>query len=190
MWNFKLSSAGETISLSDATGGVVDSITFGPQTTDVSQGRLPDGAAATVFFPGSPTPGEANAQRIAEVVIDALVPDIWLLNPTSNPVVIDGWWLSDDPVDLSKYQIPTGAGLIPPGGQLVIDDDELPFQLDQIHGGTLYLSHSGTHRLAQAFGAYDGHSYARIPTTTGVDFVRGPGSIPTLRSTHRTNRGH
>ena len=124
------------------------------------------------FLSGSPTPGEANAQRITEVVINALVPDIWLLNSTANPLVIDGWWLSDDPADLSKYQIPAGAGLIPPGGQLVIDDDELPFQLDRIHGGTLYLSHNGTHRLAQEFGAYDGHSYGRIATATGVDFVR------------------
>lgn len=42
--NFKLSGDGERLMLSNGTGIVLDSLTFGPQTPDVSWGRCPDGA--------------------------------------------------------------------------------------------------------------------------------------------------
>jgi hypothetical protein len=41
--NFKLSAGGEQLMLSSASGTVLDSITFGPQTTDKSMARCPDG---------------------------------------------------------------------------------------------------------------------------------------------------
>jgi hypothetical protein len=50
--NFKLSGNGEEIILSNANGDIVDSVTFGPQTADVSLGRCPDGTGA--FTPQSP----------------------------------------------------------------------------------------------------------------------------------------
>src|SRR6185436_51612 len=51
--NFKLSSGnGETLTLFDINrSSIIDRVTFGAQTRDVSQGRLPDGAANIVFFP-------------------------------------------------------------------------------------------------------------------------------------------
>ena len=61
--SFKLSGSGEAIGLysSPQTSGVqIDYIPFGQQTADVSQGRLPDGSANIVSFPGNPTPGDAN----------------------------------------------------------------------------------------------------------------------------------
>ena len=60
--NFKLSKDGEEIGLfdTDVNGNVlVDSITFGPQTTDVSFGRVADGAASWTTFE-VPTPNESN----------------------------------------------------------------------------------------------------------------------------------
>lgn len=57
--NFKLSGDGEAVGLFGPTGAVIDTLTFGPQTTDVSYGRYPDGAAARGFFT-APTPGAAN----------------------------------------------------------------------------------------------------------------------------------
>jgi len=42
--NFKLSKAGDAIGLFGADGTVVDYVTFGPQTGDISEGRYPDGA--------------------------------------------------------------------------------------------------------------------------------------------------
>ena len=42
--NFKLSAGGESISLSDAQGNLLDSVAFGAQEADISSGRSPDGA--------------------------------------------------------------------------------------------------------------------------------------------------
>jgi hypothetical protein len=58
--NFKLSSSGESIGLFTPGGVVVDSVTFGQQTNDVSQGRYPDGNAGSFYFMTQPTPGQRN----------------------------------------------------------------------------------------------------------------------------------
>ncbi|MBU0509004.1 CotH kinase family protein [bacterium] len=42
--NFKLSASGEAIFFSDPGGVIVDEVVFGPQQTDVSYGRYPDGS--------------------------------------------------------------------------------------------------------------------------------------------------
>ncbi len=56
----KLSSGGEDIVLTAPNGTtVIDSLTFGEQTTDVSMGRLPDGSDNWQFFT-NPTPGASN----------------------------------------------------------------------------------------------------------------------------------
>ncbi len=60
---FQLSSGGEDIGLIYISGTdtvVVDSLTFGSQTADVSYGRYPDGSDNWQFFV-SPTPGAANS---------------------------------------------------------------------------------------------------------------------------------
>jgi len=56
---FKLSKSGEEIALFDSAGNLVDHVTFGPQLTDVSYGRKPDGADTWFYF-GEPTPNKAN----------------------------------------------------------------------------------------------------------------------------------
>ena len=57
--SFKLDKAGEAIGLFTADGTAIDAVTFGPQITDVSQGRFPDGAAHIVGMT-LPTPRAAN----------------------------------------------------------------------------------------------------------------------------------
>ncbi len=56
---FKLSQGGEAIGLFAPDGTVVDAVTFGPQTNNVSQGRWPDGSAS-IFSMTTPTPRAAN----------------------------------------------------------------------------------------------------------------------------------
>ena len=59
--NFKLSSGGEIILLSDTDeigNGLLDSVTFGQQTADISTARLPDGSGD--FGPAAATPGATN----------------------------------------------------------------------------------------------------------------------------------
>ncbi|WCJ58246.1 lamin tail domain-containing protein [Fontisphaera persica] len=72
--NFALRQAGEAIGLFAPDGiTALDTLTFGPQTNDVSQGRLPDGAATLAFF-NYPTPGLPN--RLAP---PALAPRLFAL---------------------------------------------------------------------------------------------------------------
>ncbi|HTH49875.1 MAG TPA: lamin tail domain-containing protein, partial [Candidatus Limnocylindria bacterium] len=58
--NFKLSSKGDDIGLYSPDGQEIDAVTFAAQSTDVSEGRLPDGGSVIVAFPALPTPGLPN----------------------------------------------------------------------------------------------------------------------------------
>ncbi len=66
--NFKLSGSGEAVGLFSATGAVIDTLSFGAQTTDVSYGRRPDGGAERAFF-AAPTPGAPNRTTPAGGVV-------------------------------------------------------------------------------------------------------------------------
>lgn len=57
--NFKLSGAGETIVLSKADGTILDSISYGQQSADISLGRCPNGTGSFAFIP-TPTFKDAN----------------------------------------------------------------------------------------------------------------------------------
>jgi len=57
--NFSLAKGGEAIALFAPDGTLIDAVTFGLQSADVSQGRFPDGNTA-IFFMTNPTPRSAN----------------------------------------------------------------------------------------------------------------------------------
>ncbi|MFC1451794.1 lamin tail domain-containing protein [Verrucomicrobiota bacterium] len=57
--NFRLSASGEAIALYAPDGSPVDSVVFGPQSQDVSEGRWPDGSGG-IYRMQTPTPGESN----------------------------------------------------------------------------------------------------------------------------------
>jgi hypothetical protein len=57
---FRLDQGGDTIALFAPNGSLVDAVTFGPQQSDVSQGRYPDGALAAFGAMTTPTPGRPN----------------------------------------------------------------------------------------------------------------------------------
>jgi hypothetical protein len=57
--SFKLDKAGEAIGLFAPDGNPIDALTFGAQTSDVSEGRYPDGGALRLFMP-TPSPKAAN----------------------------------------------------------------------------------------------------------------------------------
>lgn len=57
--NFQLSKGGEEIGLFAPDGTAIDTIQFGAQTNNISQGRIPDGGASIVAFE-QPTPRAAN----------------------------------------------------------------------------------------------------------------------------------
>lgn len=66
----KLSTSGEHIGVFDEDGITeLDSYSFGPQITDISFGRIPDGGEAWVLM-SDPTPGESN---VHDIILDLKV---------------------------------------------------------------------------------------------------------------------
>ena len=63
--SFKLATAQGEIGLFDGALALIDAVIYGPQSTDVSQGRSPNGGSAIVLFtqltPGGPNPGSTVA---------------------------------------------------------------------------------------------------------------------------------
>ena len=57
--SFKLASEQGEIGFFDSALNLVDSIVYGPQTSDISEGRTPNGASTVAFF-NQPTPGGPN----------------------------------------------------------------------------------------------------------------------------------
>ncbi len=83
--NFKLSAAGEHILLSDRQGVRTDAVTFGPQTTDLTMARVPNGAGG--FIQGSATFDGHNGYGTA---VDAARPTRISLAPNRpNPFTHD-----------------------------------------------------------------------------------------------------
>lgn len=66
--DFKLSSGGEVVQLYNIDGTtLVDSVTFGEQTTDISYGRTPDGTD-TLSLMATPTPGTSNVDSALRTI--------------------------------------------------------------------------------------------------------------------------
>lgn len=59
--NFSLKASGEAIALFTPDGTLVDSVTFGAQASDISEGRFPNGAGAPYQTFATATPGAGNA---------------------------------------------------------------------------------------------------------------------------------
>lgn len=84
--NFKLSAAGEEIGLFDSenTGFIVlDSVSYGAQTTDISRGRSEDASAVWKFF-NFPTPGYSNLFGAINDPEANLNKPIFFPNPVTN----------------------------------------------------------------------------------------------------------
>lgn len=110
--DFRLSADGELIGLFDAGLNEIDKVIYGPQTTDFSRGRAPDGADNFEFL-DLPTPGVFNPTSGTTTVAElSLVPEDVekrVLVPTSD---IGQAWRSNLRFDDSGWMTATGG----PGG--------------------------------------------------------------------------
>ncbi|MFM8359103.1 MAG: lamin tail domain-containing protein, partial [Verrucomicrobiota bacterium] len=112
--DFALARTGEQIGLFDPAGTVVDSLTYGAQTPDVSTGRFPDGAPPPLYPFETPTPGSANLLAGAnrppafDPVADRVVPEQSLVAFTVRAV-------DPDPGQTIRYSLGPDA---PPGATL------------------------------------------------------------------------
>ena len=95
--NFSLSANGEFIALTSSDGiTIIDSISFGQQSTDVSYGRFPDATSSWQFF-DSPTPGSSN---LITGVEDPHIPLKYDLTAYPNPF---------NPSTRIRYSIPSSS---------------------------------------------------------------------------------
>jgi hypothetical protein len=94
---FKLSGEGETLAIYSGDGTLIDHITFGYQTTNISYGRYPDAGLIWNYF-DDPTPGAPNDQAGSITVLPA---------PSSN---LSGGFYSE-PVILALFSNVTGASI-------------------------------------------------------------------------------
>jgi len=150
----KLSGDGEQIGLTDVDGTtILDSLTFGEQTTDISYGRIPDGEDTWEYFGAGytsmPTPGTTNGSGDVPVVIffineflasnDTTLADehgdfddwIEIYNGGNIAGDIGGMYFTDDLTALMNSQIPTtypDSTTINPGEYLIIWADKEPEQ--------------------------------------------------------------
>jgi hypothetical protein len=85
--SFRLNVTGEVIAMFAADGTLIDAVSFGPQTDDVSEGRYPDGNVNLVVMPGTSTPRAANSIGLA-----TNTPPV--LDPVGNKVVYLGQTLA------------------------------------------------------------------------------------------------
>ncbi len=116
--NFKLSAGGEAVVLSSPELVIIDSLTYGAQSTDISMGRCPEGTGAFDSMP--PSAGAANicaavacgdmdgsgVITIADVVF--FINYMFAGGPTPNPISIadtdcDGTPTISDVVFLVNY---------------------------------------------------------------------------------------
>ena len=190
--DFKLATEGETLTIDAADRAtILDRVTFGAQTQNVSQGRAPDGSDNLLFFSGSSvTPGASNFSEIANVVISEVLSHtdppledaIELQNLTASPVDISHWWLSDSGSQPRKFRIPAGA-VIPANGfkvfyQAQFDAGPNAVALDSAEGDSVFLSAgdvAGNLTGAQTFVTFgalkNGVSVGRYDSSTGIQFV-------------------
>jgi len=170
--NFKLSKSGLSLGLFDA-GTLVDAITFGAQTSGISEGRFPDGSTNRVFF-SNPTPAASNflplpGVNVNEVLTHTLPPlenAVEFYNATATALNIGGWFLSNSQDDFKKYRIADDTTM-PAGGFKVFyevqfnaaNGSSTPFVFDAAHGDNVYLSQADTvgnltgYRAEATFGA-------------------------------------
>ncbi len=109
--SFKLGSGGEDITLTESNGlAVIDELTFGPQDTDVSEGRNPDGSDNWQKYT-TPTPGASNTGEAPtfppSITNIAVTPET--INP-GDPVTVTAT-VTDDDGDLQNVKITYGTDL-------------------------------------------------------------------------------
>jgi hypothetical protein len=120
-----LPAGGGLIALLDEGSNTFDLVVYGPQGTDLSSGRLPDGAATIRDFPASQSPGASNylpdyaGPILSEIMADnrsavsnaqGRSPDwIELHNPSTNTFDLSGMGLTDDTQVPGKWLFPSNS---------------------------------------------------------------------------------
>lgn len=83
--NFKLSASGEEILLTDSAGKIIDHVIYGPQVTDSTSGRWPDGAGG--FISLAPTFGITNRLHPLHIIQEVPKKEFLVYPNPSNGII-------------------------------------------------------------------------------------------------------
>jgi hypothetical protein len=164
--NFSLDKGGEAIGLFLPDGTAVDAVVFGPQTSDVTQGRFPDGSGP-VYVTVAPTPGAPNLVAPNQPPVLGLVPDV-TMDPGEYiyfPVNASDSQVPPQVLAFTLLQGPTGA------------------TLDSASGLFSYTAYAGTYSASNlvVFQVTDNGFPSLSATQSFRIFVR-PGNTPPVLS--------
>jgi hypothetical protein len=134
--NFQLSRQREMISLRTSALEEIDTITFGPQKTDVSQGRTTDGASTFVYF-NLPTPEKSNDSSDSNeaALLEQLRITEIMYNPSGGSLYeyIELKNTGNTPLDLTNTKFSNGIShnfgtrVLQPGAIIVLANDAPAF---------------------------------------------------------------
>ena len=191
---FQLEAERGIVALLNADYSLIDCLIYGPQSTDISQGRSPDNSNQNNFFttptPGAPNPGLVATNSgvvINEVLaanstireLDGSTPDwIELFNLSATNIDLGDFSLSDSSMLARKYVFAPGTMISANGYLRLLCDSSLPASTTntgfniKAEGGSVYLfdklAHGGALLNAVSYGlqAVD-FSISRVPNGTG-----------------------
>ena len=136
--DLKIDAPGGILIFYDAAATEVNRLSYGAQLENVTRGRLPDGSATLVNFPGTASPGASNyvasysgpvlnevlARNVSAVTNGGLVADyVELFNAGAAPFSLAGMSLSVDSLTAGQWTFPPGAS-VDAGSYLVIWCDD------------------------------------------------------------------
>ncbi|MEX2187248.1 MAG: lamin tail domain-containing protein [Pirellulales bacterium] len=168
-----LSNSGETLTLVDGLGGAIqsfafdddwygntdglgftlnirdtqaDPMTWGQRTSWRPSSALLGTPGSADTFAGVLAPGALVANELLAATLDPANKRIELLNTSTQPIDISGWYMSDDPANVKKYKLPT-LPPIAPGEFRVLNEQTLwgsSFSLANIGGTVILHAANGT----------------------------------------------
>ena len=194
-WSGGLSNNGETVQLLNGLGSEIVTVTYNdaapwPVAADGGGASLVLNDLATstdllgkyyswrasAEYGGTPNADSAPLEGVVinEVLAHTDLPEldaIELFNPLDIPVDIGGWYLSDSDQNLTKFQIAVGT-LLPAGGYVVFDENQLGFALRADTEDQVYLTAPSANGVKFVdhveFGAsFVGQTIGRVPNGSG-----------------------
>jgi CotH protein/lamin tail-like protein len=121
--NFLLNATKEMISLLDPEKNVIDQVFYGPQTTDVSQGRSPDGGNLLAFYE-LPTPNIANSTSDTDpTTLELISGSAEVLYFVPSDSTDQASWMQTGYANLSQWQsdtTPLGFGNVYHAGKVAM----------------------------------------------------------------------
>ena len=177
--DFAYSDRGQWPMAADGTGHTLTKISPRLHPNRAENWRLSTNIGGTPGKADKPPHLHQNRHNLASVVINeiAISPShkgrrksspisVEIYNPTANTVDISGYWLSDNPTKLKRYQVPEGTQ-VSAGGHVVFNPDQLDFKLN-LKNERLYFTNPSVSRVL------DVCQFQRSPTESYLSWGRYP----------------